>query len=64
MGAGWSGTGVSKLLLDCVLQTLQAEGVRCLGVDYETMNPTAAGFWEKHFAPYTASLVRRVDCIP
>lgn len=60
----WRGTGVSKLLLDHVLHTLQAEGVRRLGVDYETMNPTAAGFWEKYFTPYTASLVRRVDCIP
>lgn len=60
----WRGTGVSKLLLDYVLQTLQAEGMRYLGVDYETMNPTAAGFWEKYFATYTASLVRRVDCIP
>lgn len=59
----WRGTGVSKLLLDHVLQTLQAEGVTYLGVDYETMNPTAAGFWEKYFTPYTASLVRRVDCL-
>ncbi len=59
----WRGTGVSKLLLDHVLQRLQAEGVRYLGVDYESMNPTAAGFWEKYFEPYTASLVRRVDCI-
>lgn len=60
----WRGKGVSKALLDFVLRTLQAEGLRWLGVDYESINPTAVGFWEKYFAPYTASVVRRVDCIP
>jgi len=59
----WRGKGVSRLLLDEVLRTLQGEGVRFLGVDYESMNLTAAGFWGKHFTPYTASLVRRVDCL-
>lgn len=57
----WRGKGVSRLLLDYILRTLQAEGVRWLGVDYESMNPTALGFWEKYFSPYTASLVRRID---
>lgn len=59
--AEWRGRGVSKLLLDYILCQLQTEGVEYLGVDYETMNPTAAGFWEKYFTPYTASLVRRID---
>jgi len=58
---GYRGKGVSQMLLDYILNTLQAEGVAWLGVDYETMNPTAAGFWEKYFQPYTASLVRRID---
>lgn len=57
----WRGQGVSKALLDHILCKLQAEGVQYLGVDYETMNPTAVGFWEKYFVPYTASLVRRID---
>lgn len=57
----WRGKGVSKALLDHILCKLQAEGVQYLGVDYETMNPTAVGFWEKYFVPYTASLVRRID---
>ncbi len=57
----WRGKGVSQALLDHVLMTLQAEGTAWLGVDYETMNPTAAGFWEKYFQPYTASLTRRID---
>lgn len=57
----WRGSGVSQMLLDHVLRTLEHEGARWLGVDYETMNPTAAGFWEKYFQPYTASVVRRID---
>lgn len=57
----WRGSGVSKALLDHVLRALQRENVRWLGVDYETMNPTAVGFWGKYFMPYTASLVRRID---
>lgn len=57
----WRGTGVSKALLDFVLHRLQEEKTAWLGVDYETMNPTAVGFWEKYFDPYTASLVRRID---
>lgn len=32
-----------------------------LGVDYETMNPTAQGFWQKYFEPYTLSMVRHLD---
>lgn len=57
----WRGKGVSRLLLNNVLQTLQGEDLRYLGVDYETINPTAASFWTKYFTPYTLSLVRRVD---
>lgn len=57
----WRGKGVSKALLDHILRKLQAEGIQYLGVDYETINPTAVGFWEKYFVPYTASLVRRID---
>lgn len=57
----WREKGVSRLLLNQVLQTLQGEGLRYLGVDYETINPTAASFWTKYFTPYTLSLVRRVD---
>jgi len=30
-------------------------------VDFESFNPTAWGFWCKHFASYTHSVVRRVD---
>jgi len=30
-------------------------------VDFETFNPTAYGFWSKHFELYTNSLTRRID---
>ncbi len=37
------------------------QALNLLGVDYETMNPTAAQFWEKYFRRYTLSMVRRID---
>lgn len=55
------GRGVYQNLLNCMIETLAGEGKRLLGVDYESINPTAIGFWEKYFKPYTAGLVRRVD---
>lgn len=30
-------------------------------MDCETFNPTALGFWSKHFTPYTRNVVRRID---
>ena len=32
-----------------------------LGVDYETFNATAHGYWTKYFTTYTHSVVRRID---
>jgi hypothetical protein len=32
-----------------------------LGVDFESLNPTAYGFWLKYFDAYTHSVVRRID---
>lgn len=48
-------------LLGFLENTLAKEGASLLGVDCETINPTALGFWQKHFAPYTLSVVRRID---
>lgn len=39
----------------------KAEGYLLLGVDCESFNPTARGFWLKYFTPYTYGLVRRID---
>lgn len=57
----YRGTGLFQNLLAFVNSRLLAEGCVVLGVDYESFNPAGRGFWEKHFTPYTASLVRRID---
>lgn len=48
-------------LLNAALRAVQGEGFTHLGVDYESINPTALHFWPKYFSPYTHSLVRRID---
>lgn len=55
------GKGVYQGLLNHVIETLKAEGWTRLGVDYESINPTAAHFWPKYFEPYTSGVVRRID---
>ena len=52
---------IANELLGFIEETLYNEGVRRLGVDFETFNPTALGFWSKHFEIYTNSLTRRID---
>lgn len=53
--------GVYDSLLAFTMDTLRAEGALLLGVDFETMNPTALHFWEKAFDIYTYSHTRRID---
>lgn len=48
-------------LLSFLMDTLVSEGVVRCGVDYESFNPTASGFWQKYFIPYTYSVARRID---
>lgn len=55
------GRNIAAALLNFVLKTLNSESVSLLSVDCESINPTAINFWKKHFAPYTQSLVRRID---
>lgn len=57
----YRGIGIARGLLAFVRDTLKAEGVTHLGVDCETMNPTALRFWTKSFVPYTYSFARRID---
>lgn len=52
---------IAKELLGYTMKKLANEGVKYLGVDYETLNPTALGFWTKYFKPYTYSFIRRID---
>ncbi len=53
--------GVAKQILDTIVEICIKEGKSYLGVDYETMNPTALRFWTKYFEPYTYSFIRRID---
>ena len=55
------GGKVAAGLLRFLESTLAREGAALLGVDCETINPTALGFWPKHFSMYTLSVVRRID---
>ena len=55
------GKGLYQSLLNFVIETLKKEDYTMLGVDFESFIPTARGFWLKYFAPYTHSVVRRID---
>lgn len=57
----YRGTGTSQSLINYAIKILKSEGYDLLGVDYEGFNPTANGFWKKHFSVYTNSVVRRID---
>jgi len=57
----YRGSGIAHNLLTFIVDTLNTEGVTHLGVDCETLNPTALNFWCKYFKPYTYSFARRVD---
>lgn len=55
------GKDVYQNLLNFTIAALKAEGITRLGVDYESINPTAEGFWPKYFTTYTHGVVRRID---
>lgn len=55
------GKGAYQNLLNFTIATLKSEGYTRFGVDFESLNPTAYGFWTKYFTPYTHSVVRRID---
>jgi len=55
------GKGVMRGLLNHVVSELRSQGVSRLGVDFESFNPEARGFWLKYFTAYTNSVARRID---
>jgi len=55
------GMGVYSNLLEYTINKLKDEGYHQLGVDFESFNPTARGFWLKHFTPYIYGMTRRID---
>ncbi|SHJ09885.1 Acetyltransferase (GNAT) family protein [Clostridium cavendishii DSM 21758] len=57
----YRGKNIYQSLLSFVIETLKKDGIKRIGVDCETINPTALRFWGKYFDNYTYSFVRRVD---
>lgn len=55
------GKGIYTALLRFAIRELQRDGITRLGVDFESINPTAHRFWRKHFGIYTHSVTRRID---
>lgn len=57
----YRGKSLYQNLLMYMVHTLRAEGYTRLGVDFESINPAAYGFWLKYFDAYTYGVVRRID---
>ena len=57
----YRGGDLAAALLDFLIATLRRDGYTHLGVDFEGFNPTARGFWLKHFTAYTYGMTRRMD---
>lgn len=57
----YRGKGVYHPLFNLLIRTLKHEGYTRLGVDFESINPAAYGFWLKYFGAYTHGMVRRID---
>lgn len=57
----YRGNGLFDNLLNAATVVLRREGYVRLGVDFESFNLTAWGFWLKYFDAYTYGVVRRID---
>lgn len=57
----YRGRKIADQLVEHVSRVAEKEGMSYLGVDCETLNPTALRFWSKYFEPYTYSYHRRID---
>lgn len=57
----YRGDGIPAMLLEYICRYCEEQGKEYLGVDCETLNPTALRFWGKHFENYTYSYHRIID---
>ena len=55
------GKGLHQKLLSMMIEKLKTKSNIWLGVDFESINPTAYSFWLKYFDAYAHSVVRRID---
>ena len=53
--------GVAVALFNAVINWAAANGFERCAVDYEVHNLHGSRFWERHFTPVSASLLRRID---
>ena len=57
----YRGQGIIQSIINFIIKKLRTEDNQLLGVDFESLNPTADNFWLKYFKEYTQSVVRRID---
>lgn len=57
----YRGSCTAQQILKYLCDISKREGKTYLGVDCETLNPTALRFWGKYFENYTYSYCRRID---
>jgi GNAT superfamily N-acetyltransferase len=57
----YRGKEITQNVINYLIRKLQNENYQLLGVDFESFNPTASGFWLKYFTEYNQSVVRRID---
>ncbi len=55
------GLNIGTSLLGAIQEWLIDNNIKLCGVDFESLNISGSGFWNKHFTPYTYSVVRRID---
>jgi ribosomal protein S18 acetylase RimI-like enzyme len=55
------GKGIGQMLLNQLVLNLKTKGYSLLGTDFESINPSGAGFWQKYFCEYAYGVVRRID---
>jgi len=57
----YRGKGIMTGLLNYVITHINSGEINSLGVDFESFNLPANGFWLKYFTAYTYSVTRRID---
>lgn len=57
----YRGKNILQSLLSFAFEIMKKDGIKRIGVDCETINPTALRFWGKYFDSYTYSFIRRID---
>lgn len=53
--------GVAVALLQFANNELRKAGIKRIYVTHGTINPTARGFWDRHFINYSYSMTRQID---